>query len=56
MDSGLDAAHRPGMTEESFESKYQFRDKTTRRANHAKRLSIPSHKNIPLAPSGKSVI
>jgi hypothetical protein len=31
------------------------RDKTTRRANH-QNLSSPSRKNIPLSPSGKSLI
>jgi hypothetical protein len=44
MDSGLDASHRPGMTGGLPDG--QINQKSV----------YPSHKNIPLKPSGKSKV
>jgi len=61
---GLDPAHPSASGARNFR-RTSLREKTkllsrfnksTRRANHPKTLSSPSRKNIPLSPSGKSLI
>jgi hypothetical protein len=55
MDSGFSPAGCPGMTA-CIEAKYKLPDGQITSTSNTVNLSIPSRKNIRLAPSGKSVM